>query len=116
MRVTGPFRQPSVRLDSVGAAKTALTVGGAIATGGWSLLASPLLNAADDPNPCATARASEGPLLPQQFARLGDARERSARAAARPVQTLRAGARARAAHSTNTRTVHASHAAGSMRA
>jgi hypothetical protein len=57
VRVTGPIRQPSVRLDTVGAAKTAITIGGAIATGGWSLLATPLLNAGDDPNPCATARA-----------------------------------------------------------
>lgn len=57
IRVSGPIRQPSVRLDTVGAAKTAITIGGAIASGGWSLLASPLLNAADDPHPCATARA-----------------------------------------------------------
>jgi uncharacterized protein involved in outer membrane biogenesis len=57
LRVTGPFAHPSVKLDSVGAAKTAITIGGAIATGGWSLLATPLLNAADDPSPCATARA-----------------------------------------------------------
>src|SRR5512134_3929517 len=57
IRVSGPIRQPSVRLDTVGAAKTAITIGGAIASGGWSLLASPLLNAADDPHPCTTARA-----------------------------------------------------------
>jgi hypothetical protein len=57
VRVTGPIAHPSVKLDSVGAAKTAITIGGAIATGGWSLLATPLLNAGDDPNPCATARA-----------------------------------------------------------
>ena len=57
VRVSGPIRSPSVRLDTIGAAKTALTIGGAIATGGWSLLATPLLNAGDDPNPCATARA-----------------------------------------------------------
>jgi uncharacterized protein involved in outer membrane biogenesis len=57
VRVTGPIAHPSVKLDSVGAAKTAITIGGAIATGGWSLLATPLLNAGDDANPCATARA-----------------------------------------------------------
>lgn len=57
VRVTGPIAHPSVKLDSIGAAKTALTIGGAIATGGWSLLATPLLNAADDTSPCATARA-----------------------------------------------------------
>ena len=57
VRVSGPIRSPSVKLDSMGAARTAITIGGAIATGGWSLLATPLLNAGDDPNPCATARA-----------------------------------------------------------
>lgn len=57
VRVTGPWRSPSVKLDKVAAARTAITVGSAIATGGWSLLATPLLNARDDPNPCATARA-----------------------------------------------------------
>ena len=57
VRVSGPIRSPSVKLDSLGAAKTAITIGSAIATGGWSLLATPLLNAADDPSPCATARA-----------------------------------------------------------
>ncbi|CAG0998276.1 hypothetical protein BURK1_02680 [Burkholderiales bacterium] len=57
IRVSGPIRQPSVRLDTLGAAKTALAIGGAIATGGWGLLATPLLSAGDDPRPCATARA-----------------------------------------------------------
>ena len=61
VRVSGPIRQPSVRLDTMGAAKTAITIGGAIASGGWSLLASPLLNGADDPTPCATARAGGRP-------------------------------------------------------
>ncbi|MEO8485899.1 MAG: AsmA family protein [Betaproteobacteria bacterium] len=61
VRVAGPIRHPSVRLDTMGAAKTALTIGGAIASGGWSLLATPLLNGSDDPNPCATARAGGKP-------------------------------------------------------
>lgn len=57
VRVTGPIRKPSFRLDTIGAAKTAATIGGAVATGGWSLLAAPLLSAGDDKSPCATARA-----------------------------------------------------------
>lgn len=57
VRVTGPIANPSVGLDKVGAAKAAIAVGGAVASGGWSLLASPLLNAGEDPSPCATARA-----------------------------------------------------------
>ena len=61
VRVSGPIRSPSVKLDSMGAAKTAITIGGAIASGGWSLLATPLLNAGDDPSPCATARAGGRP-------------------------------------------------------
>src|SRR5690606_15337153 len=48
IRVTGPIAKPSFRLDTLGAAKAAATVGGALATGGWSLLASPLLNATED--------------------------------------------------------------------
>ncbi|MFO1282817.1 MAG: AsmA family protein [Burkholderiales bacterium] len=57
VRVTGPIANPSIGLDKVGAAKAAIAVGGAVASGGWSLLASPLLNAGEDPSPCATARA-----------------------------------------------------------
>jgi len=57
VRVTGPIRQPSVKLDTMGAAKTALTIGGVVASGGWGMLATPLLSSNDDPNPCATARA-----------------------------------------------------------
>lgn len=57
IRVTGPIRSPSFRLDTLGAAKAAATIGGAVASGGWSLLASPLLSAGDDKSPCATARA-----------------------------------------------------------
>ncbi len=57
IRVTGPIASPSVKLDTMGAAKTALAIGGVVASGGWGALATPLLSAGDDPNPCATARA-----------------------------------------------------------
>lgn len=66
IRVTGPIRKPSFRLDTLGAAKAAATIGGAVATGGWSLLAAPLLNASEDKSPCATARAGgKGEAAPQ---------------------------------------------------
>jgi hypothetical protein len=115
VRVSGPIAHPSVKLDSVGAAKTAITIGGAIATGGWSLLATPLLNAGDDPNPCATARAGGSFRAVRRRRRAARAARRpTVRRAARPVQALTR--RARDAHSTNTRAVHAAHTAGSMRA
>lgn len=57
IRVTGPIRKPSFKLDTLGAAKTAVTIGSAVATGGWALLATPLLSAGEDKSPCATARA-----------------------------------------------------------
>lgn len=57
VRVSGPIASPGVRLDTMGAAKTALAIGGVVASGGWGMLATPLLSAGEDPNPCATARA-----------------------------------------------------------
>ncbi len=58
LKGSGPtIAGPSVKLDTMGAAKTALTIGGVVASGGWGALATPLLSAGDDPNPCATARA-----------------------------------------------------------
>ena len=57
MRVSGPIASPGVSLDTMGAAKTALAIGGVVASGGWGMLATPLLSAGDDPSPCATARA-----------------------------------------------------------
>ena len=68
VRVTGPIAHPSVKLDSMGAAKTAITIGGAIATGGWSLLATPLLNAATIRTP-ARRRAQAGSLSAARPAR-----------------------------------------------
>lgn len=57
VRVSGPIASPGVRLDTMGAAKTAITIGGVVASGGWGMLATPLLSSGDDPSPCATARA-----------------------------------------------------------
>ena len=50
----------------MGAAKTALTIGGVVASGGWGMLATPLLSSGDDPSPCATARAGGKPSATQQ--------------------------------------------------
>lgn len=56
VRVSGTLGEPQIVLDQSGAAKTALSAGAAIATGGLSLLAQSLYNrtTADD-NPCQTA-------------------------------------------------------------
>ncbi len=74
IRVTGPIDRPSFKLDTLGAAKAAATLGGAVATGGWSLLASPLLQAGEDKSPCATARAGgkSQPANAQPSASSGD--------------------------------------------
>lgn len=49
VRVSGPIASPGVRLDTMGAAKTALAIGGVVASGGWGMLATPLLSSGDDP-------------------------------------------------------------------
>jgi hypothetical protein len=56
VRISGTLGEPQIVLDQSGAAKTALSAGAAIATGGLSLLAQSLYNrtTADD-NPCQTA-------------------------------------------------------------
>lgn len=56
VRLGGTYANPSVGLDAMGAAKTAASIAGAIATGGISLLAENVLtNTAQDTDPCATA-------------------------------------------------------------
>ena len=66
VRVSGPIASPGVRLDTMGAAKTALAIGGVVASGGLGMLATPLLSSGDDPSPCATARAGGKPASTQQ--------------------------------------------------
>ena len=56
VRVSGPLSKPSVGADTVESAKKALSVGGALATGGLSLLGEVLFKKASaDPDPCQTA-------------------------------------------------------------
>jgi len=56
VRLGGTLAKPAIMVDPVGAAKTAATVGGAIATGGISLLAGMLFDRATvDEEPCLTA-------------------------------------------------------------
>ena len=56
VRATGTLAEPTVGLDKLGAAKGALSVGTAIATGGLSLLAEGLVGRATaDENACQTA-------------------------------------------------------------
>jgi hypothetical protein len=56
VRVSGTLAKPSVGLDEAGAAKSALSVGAALATGGLSTLGEALVNrATKDDHPCQTA-------------------------------------------------------------
>jgi len=62
VRVTGTLADPSVGIDTLGSARTALSIGGAIATGGLSLLGEAALKkGAADPHPCQTALAGGTP-------------------------------------------------------
>ncbi len=55
VKVTGTLANPSIGLDTLGSAKAALTVGGAVLTGGLSLLGQSLLSRTGDQAPCQTA-------------------------------------------------------------
>lgn len=55
-RLGGTLSQPSLALDEAGAAKTALSAGAAVASGGLSLLGELIYDKVTaDPNPCQTA-------------------------------------------------------------
>jgi uncharacterized protein involved in outer membrane biogenesis len=74
VRVTGTLSNPSVGIDTLGSARAALSVGGAIMTGGLSLLGEAALRKGTaDPQPCQTAlaggtasRAAQGDAKPAQ--------------------------------------------------
>lgn len=58
VRVTGTLSRPEIGIDTVASAKAALSVGGAVATGGISLLAESLLSRGTaDRTPCQSALA-----------------------------------------------------------
>jgi len=61
VRVSGPLSNPSVGADTVESAKKALSVGGALVTGGLSLLGEALYKKTiADPDPCRTALSGAG--------------------------------------------------------
>ncbi len=61
VRVTGTLSEPSVGIDTLGSARAALSVGGAILTGGLSLLGeAAFAKATADAHPCQTALAGGG--------------------------------------------------------
>ncbi len=56
VRVTGTLASPSVGIDTLGSARAALSVAGALLTSGVSLLGETLLTRGSaDPHPCKTA-------------------------------------------------------------
>jgi hypothetical protein len=58
VRVTGTLSDPSVGIDTLGSARAALSVGGAILTAGLSLLGEAAYSKVTaDPHPCQTALA-----------------------------------------------------------
>ncbi len=62
VRVTGTLAEPAIGIDTLGSARAALSVGGAVLTSGLSLLGEALLaKAAADQHPCRTALAGEAP-------------------------------------------------------
>jgi hypothetical protein len=61
VRVSGPLSKPTVGADTVASAKKALSVGGALVTGGLSLLGEVLYKKSTaDQNPCRTALSGGG--------------------------------------------------------
>jgi hypothetical protein len=67
VKVTGTLTDPAVGLDTIASAKAALSVGGAVLTGGLSLLGQRFLDSREnDPHPCRTALAGGVPATPQQ--------------------------------------------------
>ena len=71
VRVTGTLANPTVGIDTLGSARAALSVGGAIMTGGLSLLGEAALKKGTaDPHPCQTAAAGgTAPKAAQQEAK-----------------------------------------------
>ena len=62
VRVTGTLSDPSIGIDTLGSARAALSVGGAILTGGLSLLGEAAFSKATaDQHPCQTALAGGTP-------------------------------------------------------
>jgi len=61
VKLTGTFSNPTVGVDTMASARTALSAGGAIVTGGLSLIGEAFFRKADsDPHPCRTALANGG--------------------------------------------------------
>ena len=62
VRVTGTLSDPSIGIDTLGSARAALSVGGAILTGGLSLLGEAAFSRVTaDQHPCQTALAAGAP-------------------------------------------------------
>ncbi|GAA0578773.1 AsmA family protein [Caenispirillum bisanense] len=66
LRLRGPLLDPALAVDPAGAARTAASVGGAVATGGLSLMAERLLDqaAGAEARPCARALAPPAAAAP----------------------------------------------------
>ena len=90
VNLSGPIHAPSLRLDTLGALRAAASVGGAVATGGLSLLGEAILRrGVSDPAPCRTALAG-GPAEDERGSRArGTAVEGAVGAVRRMFGTVR---------------------------
>ena len=80
VRVTGTLSDPSIGIDTLGSARAALSVGGAILTGGLSLLGEAAFSKVTaDQHPCQTALAGGAPERPRRRSRRRRTRASSAR-------------------------------------
>jgi hypothetical protein len=62
LRVRGTLGDPKIGIDELAAARSAASIGAAVATGGLSLLAETLAKKATaDPRPCETAKGKAAP-------------------------------------------------------
>jgi uncharacterized protein involved in outer membrane biogenesis len=64
VRVTGPLMEPRIVLDTMGAARQAVSMGGTVATAALSLLGEAMLKGAIDPHPCQSVLAAPAKSAP----------------------------------------------------
>lgn len=89
VRVQGPITDPGIAIDPLGAARTAVSVGGAIATGGLSLLAETLIErTTGDESACAVALGKAAAAPAPASGAAAPAQSAPAPAPADPVQGL----------------------------
>jgi len=89
VRLSGPFSNPGVKVDPLGAGKAALSVGAAIATGGLSLLAGGIADRVTaDSAPCDTALGIKSTSKPAQESAPAETQESEPQQESSPKKVL----------------------------